>query len=125
MRTRRKILVVDDDPGIGQLLQRLLQDEGLEPLVASDCAGALALAEQHLPDLAIVDIDLGQTCTGLDLLPHLRAWHTPVILLSAFSSVETRVRGLDLGADDYVTKPFGHAELLARIHACLRHVDGP
>jgi DNA-binding response OmpR family regulator len=122
----RKILVVNDDPDMGHLLEQLLRRAGFLPLLASDCSGALALAELEQPDLVVLDIDLGPDCSGLDLLRTLRErLDTPVILLSGIPAVDVLVQGFDLGADDYITKPFGHLELIARIHAHLRRTQNP
>ena len=120
-----KILIVDDDPVIRELVGMLVEQAGFQPLLAVDASGALALDEQHHPELAIVDVDLGSPTSGLDLLRELKALRdTPVILLSGLSSVDVRVSGLELGADDYLTKPFGDAELIARIRARLRRAHG-
>ena len=120
-----KILIVDDDPEVCELVGLLVEQAGFQPLLAGDASGALALDEQHHPELAIVDVDLGGTTSGLDLLCELKALRdTPVILLSGLSSVDIRVSGLELGADDYITKPFGDAELIARIRAHLRRAHG-
>jgi DNA-binding response OmpR family regulator len=116
-----KALIVDDDPVIRELVGMLVGQAGFQPLLARDASGALPLDEQHHPDLAIIDVDLGRAPNGLDLLGELKAQRDmPVILLSGLSSVDIRVSGLELGADDYVTKPFGDAELIARIRAHLR-----
>ena len=120
-----KILIVDDDPEVCELVGLLVEQAGFQPLLAGDASGALALDEQHHPELAIVDVDLGGTTSGLDLLCELKALRdTPVILLSGLSSVDIRVSGLELGADDYITKPFSDAELIARIRAHLRRAHG-
>jgi two-component system response regulator VicR len=123
--TAAKILIVDDDPVIRELVGMLVEQAGFQPLLAGDASRALALDEAHRPDLAIVDVNLGHTTSGLDLLCELKALRdTPVILLSGLSSVDMRVSGLELGADDYLTKPFSDAELIARIRAHLRRAHG-
>jgi two-component system response regulator VicR len=119
-----KILIVDDDPVICEVIGILVQQAGFQPLMAVDASGALALDAKHQPDLAIVDVDLGRTTNGLDLLCELKTLRdVPVILLSGLSSLDVRVSGLELGADDYITKPFGDAELIARIRAHLRRAQ--
>ena len=123
--TAEKILIVDDDPVVCEFVGMLVEQAGFQPLLAHDASGALALDEQHHPDLAIVDVDLGPAISSLDLLCELKAQRdTPVILLSGLSSLDIRVSGLELGADDYITKPFGDAELIARIRAHLRRARG-
>ena len=120
-----KILIVDDDPVVCELVGMLVEQAGFQPLLAHDASGALALDEQHHPELAIVDVDLGRAPSGLDLLGELKAQRdTPVILLSGLSSLDMRVSGLELGADDYISKPFGDAELIARVRAHLRRAHG-
>jgi two-component system response regulator VicR len=119
-----KILIVEDDPVIRELVGMLVEQAGFQPLLAHDAAGAVALDAQHQADLAIVDVDLGRTTNGLDLLCELKTLRDlPVILLSGLSSVDVRVSGLELGADDYITKPFDNAELIARIRAHLRRAQ--
>jgi two-component system response regulator VicR len=120
-----KILVVDDDPRIGSLLACLLQDGGYAPLVAQDAATAALLFDKEWPELVILDVDLGES-NGLDLLrtfKHQRS--TPIIVLPGIAAEEVRLWGFEVGADDYVTKPFGNMELLARIHARLRRGGAP
>ena len=120
-----KILIVDDDPVVCEFVGMLVEQAGFQPLLAGDASGALALDQQHHPARAIVDVNLGSTTSGLDLLRELKALRdTPVILLSGLSSLDVRVSGPELGADDYVTKPFGDAELIARIRARLRRAHG-
>ena len=123
--TAEKILIVDDDPVVCEFVGMLVEQAGFQPLLAGDASGALALDELHHPELAIVDVDLGSTTSGLDLLRELKALRdTPVILLSGLSSLDVRVSGLELGADDDITKPFSEAELIARIRAHLRRAHG-
>jgi DNA-binding response OmpR family regulator len=115
-----KILVVDDDPQIGVLLAGLLEGAGYIPLIAGDAVSAAVLFDEEWPDLVILDVGLGHT-SGLDLLQRFKQQRgIPIVLLSGLGSEEARLRGFDVGADDYMTKPFGNQELLARIHAKLR-----
>ncbi len=118
-----RVLIVDDDPRLRTMLSEQLELAGLASLQAADAEAALALASR--PDVALVLLDVMMPGTsGLDLLPILRGRpetaRLPVILLTARSQVGDKLRGLELGADDYVTKPFDTAELLARVRVQLR-----
>ena len=116
-----KILLVDDDPDILDLLVFLVERTGAMALPARDAAAALTLFESERPDLAIVDVVLGPSSSGLDLVTELRRRSDiPIIVLTVRSSEDDKVRGLESGADDYLVKPFGHRELGARIRAHLR-----
>jgi two-component system, OmpR family, response regulator VicR len=115
-----KILIVDDDRELIDLLAFALKRAGLEPIAAYDAASAMRQYEERHPDLVVLDINLG-TSNGLSFLKELRRHgQVPVIMLTALDSEEDKVRGLELGADDYLTKPFSHRELVARIRAQLR-----
>jgi len=115
-----RILLVDDDRELIDLLAFALKRAGLEPVAAHDASAALRLFEERSPDLVVLDINLGAS-SGLDVLKELRRrGQLPVIMLTALDSEEDKVRGLELGADDYLTKPFSHRELIARIRAQLR-----
>jgi len=115
-----RILLVDDDRELIDLLAFALKRAGLEPIGAHDATNALRLFEERTPDLVVLDINLG-TSSGLDVLRELRRRSPlPVIMLTALDSEEDKVRGLEAGADDYLTKPFSHRELIARIRAQLR-----
>jgi two-component system KDP operon response regulator KdpE len=114
------VLVVDDDPGLGRALRINLSARGYEVTLAADGASALALAARHRPDLVVLDLGLPDM-DGTEVLAGLRGWSTaPVIVLSARDAEAEKVRALDAGADDYVTKPFGLDELLARLRAAER-----
>jgi DNA-binding response OmpR family regulator len=115
-----QILVVDDDRDIADIIGYTLRKEGHRPILAYSGEEALALAERSLPDLVVLDVML-PGLSGFDVCRQLRArGNVPVILLTARGEEADRVWGLDLGADDYVTKPFSHRELLARIRAVSR-----
>jgi two-component system, OmpR family, response regulator VicR len=115
-----RILLVDDDRELIDLLAFALKRAGFEPIAAHDASSALRLFEQRQPDLVVLDINLGAS-SGLDVLKELRRrTQLPVIMLTALDSEEDKVRGLEGGADDYLTKPFSHRELIARIRAQLR-----
>jgi two-component system response regulator MprA len=121
MRTMR-ILVVDDERAVRESLRRALELEGYEIELAADGEMALArLALEPLVDAAILDV-LMPGIDGIEVCRHLRASdnRTPVLMLTARAEVDSRVAGLDAGADDYLSKPFALAELLARLRALLR-----
>jgi two-component system, OmpR family, KDP operon response regulator KdpE len=116
-----KILVVDDEPPIRKLLRMGLSTQGYDILEAPNGKTALELLEQS-PDLVILDLGLPDI-QGLDLLQTMRGRNesVPIVVLSSRGDEAGKVAALDLGADDYVTKPFGMEELLARMRAALRH----
>jgi DNA-binding response OmpR family regulator len=120
---KHTVLVVDDDPKIVMLVRLYLEQEGYGVLVARDGLEALDTARQEQPDLIVLDLLLPQV-DGLDVCRLLRAEsQVPIIMLTARSMEDDKILGLDLGADDYVTKPFSPRELMARVRARLRHVD--
>jgi two-component system, OmpR family, KDP operon response regulator KdpE len=116
-----KVLIIDDEPPIRKLLRMGLSTQGYEILDATNGKTALALLDEK-PDLIILDLGLPDM-QGLDLLAAIRARDesVPIVVLSSRSDEGVKVRALDLGADDYLTKPFGMEELLARMRAALRH----
>src|SRR5580692_5024757 len=118
-----KVLVVDDEPPIRKLLRMGLGTQGYRVIEAADGKAALDLAREK-PDLIILDLGLPDM-QGLELLRTIRARDdsVPIVVLSSRDDEVAKVQALDLGADDYVTKPFGMEELLARIRAALRHQD--
>lgn len=117
-----KILVVDDDRKTVDLIKLYLEKDGYRVLVAHDGRQALELARQRGPDLIVLDLMLPQM-DGLDVCRILRAESkVPIIMLTARTTEEDKLFGLDLGADDYVSKPFSPRELLARVRAVLRRV---
>jgi two-component system KDP operon response regulator KdpE len=118
------VLVVDDEPQILRALQTNLRGAGYEVLTAATGEEALAQAAMRPPDAVILDLVLPDR-SGTDVCRELRTWSdVPVILLSAVGDESAKVAALDAGADDYVTKPFGIDELLARLRAALRRT-GP
>ncbi len=115
-----RILVVDDDDQLRRALRINLAARKYEVHTAADATSALRIAGRTLPDLAIVDLGLPDL-DGVDVVRGLRGWtRVPIIVLSARDAQAAKVQALDAGADDYVTKPFGMDELLARIRAALR-----
>jgi two-component system, OmpR family, KDP operon response regulator KdpE len=117
-----KVLVIDDEPPIRKLLRMGLSAHGYEILEAPSGRVSLELLEQKKPDLVILDLGLPDI-QGLDLLKMIRSRNesVPIVVLSSRGDEAGKVQALDLGADDYVTKPFGMDELLARMRAALRH----
>ncbi len=116
-----KILVVDDEPQIQRFLRAGLPPHGYECIEAANAAEALKLFAKERPDAVILDLGLPDQ-DGFSIIQSIRAGTlTPIVVLSARNDVEGKVRALELGADDYVTKPFDMAELLARLKAALRH----
>jgi DNA-binding response OmpR family regulator len=115
-----RVLVVEDDDEIAQVLQRSLRMEGYEVRVSGDGVDALDQAHAFLPDLVVLDLGLPRL-DGIDVARELRARDdVPILVLTARDAVESRVEGLDSGADDYLIKPFERQELLARLRALLR-----
>lgn len=118
---KHKILVVEDDSSIQMLLSTLLGTAGYKVYSATSCAVALLMYTSYLPDLVILDLGLPDR-DGIEFLRKLReGFSTPVIVLSARSDELDKVTALDEGANDYVTKPFSSAELLARVRSALRN----
>jgi two-component system, OmpR family, KDP operon response regulator KdpE len=116
-----KVLVVDDEPAIVRAVAANLRARGFEALTVGTGEAALAAVEAHQPDCVVLDLGLPGVA-GLEVLRRLRTWtDVPVVVLTAVDSERDKVTALDLGADDYVTKPFGIAELMARVRVALRH----
>lgn len=116
-----RILVVDDEPQIHRFLKPALTAAGYEPLAAMTAAEAERLVATSAPDLMILDLGLPDK-DGKNVIRSLRAWSKlPVVVLSARDQEIEKIEALDLGADDYLEKPFGIGELLARIRTALRH----
>ncbi len=119
-RANPLILVIDDDPSIRQTLTRELALAGYDALSATDGVEGKALYEEHRPDLVITDLAMPRADGHAVIAAVRRLDRTPVIVLSVRGEEEDKVRALDLGADDYVTKPFSLRELLARVRTQLR-----
>ncbi|XIG13702.1 response regulator transcription factor [Dehalogenimonas etheniformans] len=115
-----KVLIVDDDPVIIKFLRANLKMEGWDVLTASNGSQALIVMEEELPELVILDIMM-PGIDGYDVIRNLRKWtQVPILVLSARGELSDKVTCLNIGADDYLTKPFGIEELIARVHAVLR-----
>jgi two-component system KDP operon response regulator KdpE len=125
MNEHRRILVVDDEPQITRVLRTSLSSQGYDLRVANDGETALEIMKDWTPDLVITDLSM-PNMDGLELSRRIRAkLHVPIIVLSVKGEERTKVQALDAGADDYVTKPFGMEELLARVRANLRRQPAP
>ena len=115
MTIREKILVIEDEKSISHFISTVLNNNGYEAMQARTGSEALSMISSHCPDLIILDLGLPDM-DGLDILRQLREWSSlPVVVVSARSYEKDKVQALDLGADDYLTKPFGTDELLARV----------
>jgi len=123
------ILVVEDEPHIVEVVQDYLKQAGYRVLTARDGQTALALARHERPDLIVLDLMLPGGMDGLDVCRHLRRdtvlGDVPIIMLTARVEETDRLIGLELGADDYITKPFSPREVVARVRAVLRRATGP
>jgi len=126
------IVVVEDDPNIADLVDLYLRREGFRVLLAGDGEQGMELVTRERPRLVILDVGLPGAVDGLEVCRRLRgaagggpAATVPVVMLTARDGEVDRVLGLELGADDYVTKPFSPRELVARVKAVLRRADGP
>ncbi len=116
----QKILIIEDEDGIVHLINLYLKNEGFTVVIARDGADGLALHAREHPDLVILDIML-PAIDGFEVCKRIRIWSkTPILMLTARSSEDDRITGLDLGADDYLVKPFSPRELVSRVRAILR-----
>ncbi|RDC59824.1 Alkaline phosphatase synthesis transcriptional regulatory protein PhoP [Alteripontixanthobacter maritimus] len=120
-----KLLLVEDDPSLAELLEFRFEKEGYTVRVTPDGDEALVMAREELPDLVVLDWMLEGT-SGIEVCRQLRrdkaTAHVPVIMLTAREAEDDRIRGLETGADDYVTKPFSPRELVARVAAVMRRI---
>jgi two-component system KDP operon response regulator KdpE len=124
MSPSRRVLVCDDEPQILRALRVILRDAGFEVVTAQSAQEALDAAALRAPDAAIVDLILPDG-NGIDVCRSIREWsEMPILVLSAVGEETEKIRALDAGADDYVTKPFAPGELIARLNAALRRA-GP
>lgn len=118
-----KVLVADDDPNVCEIIRLYFSKQQMELVVANDGKAALELIEKELPDVIILDVMMPHM-DGLEACREIRKkWDTPIIMLTAKDEEIDRVLGLELGADDYVTKPFSPRELVARIKAIQRRLQ--
>ena len=120
MAVRGKVLIVEDDRAICSFMRRVLEANGYESIIVGTGREALSMLTSHCPDVVILDLGLPDM-DGMDVLTQLRAWSLmPVVIVSARTDEREKVRALDAGADDYITKPFGIMEFLSRVRAALR-----
>ena len=121
MTAPARVLVVDDEPSIVRAVSATLRAHGYEAVAAANGGAALQAVELQQPDCVVLDLGLPDV-HGLEVLRRLRTWtELPVVVLTAIDGERDKVTAFRLGADDYVTKPFGKAELLARIEVAIRH----
>jgi two-component system response regulator ResD len=119
----QKILIVEDEEGIIHVINLYLKDAGYTVIMARDGADGLALHARERPDLVILDIML-PAIDGFEVCRRMRTWSkTPILILTARGDEEDRINGLELGADDYLVKPFSPRELVSRVRAILRRVS--
>jgi two-component system KDP operon response regulator KdpE len=117
------VLIVEDEHNILSFMRTVLQANGYRVIEACDATQAITMIQSHLPDLMILDLGLPDM-DGMNVIRSVRAWSKlPILVVSARDQERDKVMALDLGADDYVTKPFGTPELLARIRTELRHAQ--
>lgn len=119
-----KILIVEDDSNISSFLETIMASAGYQVLMAETCSRGIMMHASHVPDLVILDLGLPDVDGETFLREIRKTSSTPVIVLSARSDESDKVSALDLGANDYITKPFGTAELQARVRAALRINQG-
>jgi len=123
--SKPRILVADDEPRYIQIIQLNLEIRGYDVLVARNGEAAVEIAAAEAPDLIILDIRM-PGLNGYEACQHIRQFSDrPILMLTALAEEADKVKGLDLGADDYITKPFGIEELLARVRAALRRSRSP
>lgn len=123
MKNLPVVLVVEDDKAIVHLLSTILGVNDYRVLEVNTGREALSLISSHCPDVVLLDLGLPDM-DGVDIIKNVRQWsQTPIIVLSARNREKDKVEALDAGADDYITKPFGTAELLARVRTALRHAN--
>ena len=121
MEVRDRILIIEDDRSIRKFFRTILEANRYDVISADTGEEGYSLITSQCPDLVILDLGLPDM-DGLDILRQLRSWSTlPVVVVSARSHEQDKVSALDLGADDYLTKPFGTDELLARVRTAIRH----
>ena len=119
----KKVLVVDDDKNICELLKLYLQKEGFETLFAYDGSQAVTMAKENNPDIIILDVMM-PVINGWEACKLIRQFSdVPIIMLTALDTTENKVQGLNIGADDYIVKPFEPVEVIARINAHLRRAE--
>ena len=121
MKIHDRIMIVEDEKSIAGFIKAILNSNGYDAMVAQSGSEALTMISSHCPDLVILDLGLPDM-DGMEIITRVRSWtQLPIIVVSARGNEQDKVSALETGADDYITKPFGAAELLARIRVALRH----
>ena len=121
MKIKDKVLIVEDEQSISNFLSAILEGNGYDAMVVRTGGEALTMIASHCPDLVILDLGLPDM-DGMEVLRSVRTWsNLPVVIVSARQHEQEKVAALDSGADDYMVKPFGTSELLARVRAAIRH----
>lgn len=121
MQTKVKVMIIEDEDAISNFIATTLKANDYSPILAKTAREALSMIPSHCPDLILLDLGLPDM-DGVEILKKIREWSaTPVIVVSARGEEADKVEALDFGADDYICKPFGTSELLARIRTALRH----
>ena len=124
MTIKDRVLVVEDEKSISGLIKAILTANGYDVITASTGNEAFSMISSHCPDLVVLDLGLPDM-DGMEIIKAVRSWTSlPIIVVSARSYERDKVQALDMGADDYVTKPFSPAELLARVDALYRRIGG-
>ena len=115
------VLIAEDEENIGNFISAILKTNGYKPIIATTGNQAIQCAESYCPDVILLDLGLPDM-DGIDVISEIRKWAvTPIIVISARNRESEKVKALDAGADDYITKPFGSEELMARIRCALRY----
>ena len=123
MSNKYLVVIVEDEYNISSFVSAVLQANGFDTMVARNGAEAIILITSHCPDLVLLDLGLPDM-DGQGIIENVRGWsNVPIIVVSARTRERDKVKALESGADDYITKPFGTSELLARIRTALRHVQ--
>lgn len=123
MSNKYLVVIVEDEYNISSFVSAVLQANGFDTMVARNGAEAIILITSHCPDLVLLDLGLPDI-DGQGIIENVRGWsNVPIIVVSARTRERDKVKALESGADDYITKPFGTSELLARIRTALRHVQ--
>ena len=125
MQDKSRVLIIDDDPHTREVLQLLLSEEGYEPIAAQDALSGIRAAYHTQPDAILLDITMPDV-DGFEACRRLRKMTSaPILFLTGTATAtEDVTQGFDVGADDFITKPFNPPELISRLTACLRRVDG-
>ena len=121
MRIRDRILIIEDEQSVSHFISAILSSNGYDAIIAHSGSEALSMISSHCPDLIVLDLGLPDM-DGVEILRSVRSWSSlPIVVVSARTHESDKVEALDAGADDYIAKPFGTGELLARIRAAIRH----